>query len=155
MPTPRAIVHGRGLGAVQKSSSSKATAIFARGAYWQYVSTEKWRERSWRLFSTDPLGRLAGVAEAIKFEFVGFDGKPVFSGHGFLQIFNLAVVKFHDFPTSRTNQMVVMTFVRHIIELGLSAEMAFLRQSRVAKEFKGAVDRGEADMGVLFGQNMI
>ncbi len=37
-----------------KKLSSKATAIFARGAYWQYVSTEKWRERRWRLFSTDP-----------------------------------------------------------------------------------------------------
>ncbi len=38
-----------------KMSSSKAAALFARGAYWQYVSTEKGRERRWRLFSTDPL----------------------------------------------------------------------------------------------------
>jgi len=136
---------------LSKGSSSKATAIFARGAHWQYVSTEKWRERRWRLFSTDPLGRLAGVAEAIEFEFVGFDGKPVFPRHGFLQIFNLAVVKFHDFPAARTYQMVVMAFVRHIIELGLGPEMTFLRQACVAKEFEGAVDRGEADMGVLFG----
>ncbi len=37
-----------------KKSSSKATAIFARGASWHDVSTEKWRERRWRLFSTDP-----------------------------------------------------------------------------------------------------
>jgi hypothetical protein len=44
----------RGLGSVQKSPSSKAAAIFARGAYMPYVSTEKWRERRWRLFSTDP-----------------------------------------------------------------------------------------------------
>ena len=42
------------IGAVQKSSSSKAAAIFARRAYFQYVSTEKWRERRWRLFSTVP-----------------------------------------------------------------------------------------------------
>ena len=40
--------------AVQKSPSSKAAAIFARGASWHDVSTEKWRERRWRLFSTDP-----------------------------------------------------------------------------------------------------
>ena len=40
-----------------KKLSSKATAIFARGAYWHYVSTEKWRERRWRLFSTDPKWR--------------------------------------------------------------------------------------------------
>ncbi len=37
-----------------KMSSSKATAIFAYGASWQYVSTEQWRERRWRLFSTGP-----------------------------------------------------------------------------------------------------
>ncbi|MEO8325899.1 MAG: hypothetical protein ABI618_08625 [Nitrospirota bacterium] len=49
-------------GPVQKSPSSpalshvegEATAIFAAGAYTEYVSTEKWRERSWRLFSTGP-----------------------------------------------------------------------------------------------------
>jgi hypothetical protein len=44
----------RGLVAVQKSSSSKAAASFARRAYFQYVSTEKWRERRWWLFSTAP-----------------------------------------------------------------------------------------------------
>ncbi len=32
----------------------KAAAIVARGAYWHYVSMEQWRERRWRLFSTDP-----------------------------------------------------------------------------------------------------
>jgi hypothetical protein len=44
-----------GLGSVQKSPSSKAAAVFSGGAYAEYVSTEKWRERRWRLFSTDPL----------------------------------------------------------------------------------------------------
>jgi len=39
----------------QKSSSSKAAAFFTRGAYSQYVSTAKRRERRWRLFSTFPL----------------------------------------------------------------------------------------------------
>ncbi|MCW5782523.1 MAG: hypothetical protein KIT39_04355 [Nitrospirales bacterium] len=41
-------------GPVQKSPSSKATVIFASGAYTKYVSTEKWRERRWRLFSAGP-----------------------------------------------------------------------------------------------------
>jgi hypothetical protein len=53
------IWNGRGFGPVQKSQSSKATAIFARGAYTEYVSTEKWRERRWRLFSTGPEVHLA------------------------------------------------------------------------------------------------
>jgi len=38
------------------SPSSKAAAILTRGAYSQYVSTAKWRERRWRLFSTFPYG---------------------------------------------------------------------------------------------------
>jgi hypothetical protein len=41
-------------GNVQKSPSSKAAAILTRGAYMKYVSTAKWRERRWRLFSTFP-----------------------------------------------------------------------------------------------------
>ena len=45
-------------GSVQKSPSSKATGNFERGAYTQYVSTQNWRERRWRLFSTDPIGRV-------------------------------------------------------------------------------------------------
>ena len=32
----------------------KAAAIFPRGAFWHDVSTEQWRKRRWRLFSTDP-----------------------------------------------------------------------------------------------------
>jgi hypothetical protein len=40
------------LGNGQKSSSGKAAALLARGAYSQYVSTTKWRERRWRIFST-------------------------------------------------------------------------------------------------------
>ena len=49
-------------GNVQKSPSSpvlslaegKAAAILTRGAYMEYVSTAKGRERRWRLFSTFP-----------------------------------------------------------------------------------------------------
>jgi hypothetical protein len=41
-------------GNVQKSSSSKAAALLTHGAYSQYVSTAKGRERRWRLFSTFP-----------------------------------------------------------------------------------------------------
>ena len=48
----RVVLPAKGVGAVQKSPSSKATAVFLRGAYFQYVSTEKGRERRWRLFST-------------------------------------------------------------------------------------------------------
>ncbi len=39
---------------VLRPPEGKAAALFARGAYWHYVSTEKGRERRWRLFSTGP-----------------------------------------------------------------------------------------------------
>ncbi len=42
---------------VLRPPEGKAAAIFARGAYWYYVSTEKWRERRWRLFSTGSIGK--------------------------------------------------------------------------------------------------
>ena len=48
-------LNDRGLGSVQKSPSSKATAKLMRGAYLLYVNTANWRERRWRLFSTDPM----------------------------------------------------------------------------------------------------
>ena len=51
---PIRTLHVRGLRAVQKSSFSKTAAIYSRRAYFQYVSTEKWRERRWRLFLIAP-----------------------------------------------------------------------------------------------------
>jgi hypothetical protein len=44
--------HARSL---PEGSVQQGAAIFTRGAYAEYVSTEKWRERRWRLFLTDPL----------------------------------------------------------------------------------------------------
>jgi signal transduction histidine kinase len=52
MPLEKWIAATNGNG--QKSPSSKAAALLARGAYSQYVSTAKGRERRWRLFSTFP-----------------------------------------------------------------------------------------------------
>lgn len=86
---------------------------------------------------------------------MGLNGKPIIPGHGFLQVFDLAILEFHNFPTSCTNQMVMMAFVGHIVELGLGSEMTFLRQVGVAKEFEGPIDRGETDVRVFFGQDVI
>jgi len=54
-------------GNVQKSPPSKAAAILTRGAYSQYVSTAKWRERRWRLFSTFPEEFLDGRRDILWF----------------------------------------------------------------------------------------
>jgi len=50
----RGMIDASSQGNVQKSPSSKAAALLARGAYAQYVSTAKGRERRWRLFPTFP-----------------------------------------------------------------------------------------------------
>jgi len=47
-------------GFVQSHAEGKAASIYAHRAYFQYVSTEKWRERRWRLFSTAPSSFLSG-----------------------------------------------------------------------------------------------
>ena len=48
------MIDGSSQGNVQKSPSSKAAVFLVSGAYFQYVSTVKRRERRWRLFSTFP-----------------------------------------------------------------------------------------------------
>ncbi len=58
----------RGFGSVQKSPSSKAAAFLTRGAYSQYVSTAKRRERRWRLFSTFPNEYLVWVQRMTKWD---------------------------------------------------------------------------------------
>ncbi len=57
-------------GNVQKSPSSKAAALLTRGAFSQYVSTAKGRERRWRLFSTFPERNFLVLPEAVHLTFV-------------------------------------------------------------------------------------
>jgi hypothetical protein len=52
IPASTGMTKNNDVGNDQKSPSSKAAAGLTRGAYFQYVSTAKWRERRWRLFST-------------------------------------------------------------------------------------------------------
>ncbi|WP_342348836.1 hypothetical protein [uncultured Nitrospira sp.] len=58
-------------GPVQKSPSSKATAIFARDAYTEYVSTRKWRPAC-----AKPLRRRQGT------RLVAFFNRPYNAGPG-------------------------------------------------------------------------
>jgi len=46
---------------LSQGSFSKAAAIFMRGAYGEYVSTEKWRERRCRIFSTASVSKKEGT----------------------------------------------------------------------------------------------
>lgn len=64
-------------------------------------------------------GGMAGTAETVKFEFVGLNGKAVYSRNLFLKVFDLAVLKFDNFSAGGTNEVIMVTLVGHIIELRL------------------------------------
>lgn len=86
---------------------------------------------------------------------MGANRKTVFSRDFFLQLFDLAILEFYDFIASRADKMIVVSFMGHVVELSLIAEMLLLRQAGLAQEFKCPVHRGEADMGVLPGKQPI
>ena len=77
---------------------------------------------------------------------------PFFSGHGFLQVFDLAVVKFHNFPTSCTKSdghdgPLWATLSNWV----LGSEMTFFAPSRCRKKsLRVPIDRGEDRCGGLF-----
>ena len=92
---------------------------------------------------------------AVQFQFMGSNGESILSGDFFLQFFYLAILEFYDFITHRADEMVVVPFVGHVIELCLTSEMLLLSEAGLAQEFERAVDRGQADMGVLLGEQPI
>ena len=79
---------------------------------------------------------------------MGPNGEPVFSGDFFLQLFYLTILEFYDFITYRADEMVVVPFMGHVVELCLAAEVLLLSEAGITQEFERAVDRGQADMGV-------
>ena len=91
----------------------------------------------------------------VQFQFMGPNGEPVFSGDFFLQLFYLTILEFYDFITHRADEMVVVPFMGHVVELCLAAEVLLLSEAGIAQEFERAVDRGQADMGVLLGEEPV
>ena len=51
--------------------------------------------------------------------------------------------------------MVVVPFVRHVVELGLTSEMLLLGQAGLAQQFQRAVHGRQSDVRVLFGEQPI
>jgi hypothetical protein len=51
---PRGDIHHQLEGMFKKVRPARPQPFWLRGAYMEYVSTAKWRERRWRLFSTFP-----------------------------------------------------------------------------------------------------
>ena len=61
----------------------------------------------------------AARAETVEFEAVSLDGKAVSGGDFFLQLLDLAIFKLHDLPATGADEVVVVSFVRHVIVLSL------------------------------------
>ena len=97
----------------------------------------------------------AAAAEAVEFKAMGGNGEAVPGGDFFLEFFDLAVFKFHDLAAVGANQMVVMAFMGNVVVLRLGAEMAGLCQPGFAKEIERAVDGGESQMRIFFGQLVV
>ena len=94
-------------------------------------------------------------AESVEFEPVGGNGKTVLGGDLLLEAFNIAVFKFHDLATTCANEMVMMTFMGHIVVLGLRSKMPGLSQTCFAKQVEGPVNGCEPEMRVFAGQLVV
>jgi hypothetical protein len=93
--------------------------------------------------------------EPIKLETVGVDREPVRGGDFFLEAFNVAIGEFHDLAAAGTDEMVVMAFMGDVVVLRLGAEVPRLGEAGLAKQVEGAIDRGQAQMRIFFGELVV
>lgn len=97
----------------------------------------------------------AGGADAVELQFVGLNGKPVMSRHFFLESFDVVILKFYNLAARRADQMIVMALVRHVIILGLSAEVSRLREAGFAEQVQRSIDGRQPNMRIFFGEKTI
>jgi hypothetical protein len=97
----------------------------------------------------------AAGTEPVEFETVGLDGEPVMGGDFILELFDFAIFKFDDLAAARTDQMVVMALMGHVVVLSLSAEVPGLCPAGFAEEVECPVDRGQSQMGILLRQLVV
>ena len=103
-----------------------------------------------------PGGSMTTVGtQAVEFQFMRLNYESVLAGHLLLQTLNLTILEFHDFSAARADQMVVVSFMRHIVILRLRAKVSCLSQAGLAEQIQCAVNRRQTEMRVLFGQLMI
>jgi hypothetical protein len=93
--------------------------------------------------------------EPVELKAVGLDGKTVPRRDLFLKPLDVAILKFHDLPTTCTDEMVMVALVRNIIVLGLGAKVTRLGQACFAKKVECAVNGRESKMGVFACQLMV
>lgn len=94
-------------------------------------------------------------AETVELKTVCVDGEAVGRGDFFLEAFNVAIGEFHDLAAAGANEMVVMAFVGDVVILRLCAEVPRLREAGFAKQIQRAIDRGQPQMRIFFGELVI
>lgn len=97
----------------------------------------------------------AARAEAVELETVGLDREAVFRSHFFLKTFDIAVLEFHDFPTTCADEMIVVALVGHIVVLRLGPEMPGLCETCFTKEVQRAINGRQSQVGILPCQLMV
>lgn len=88
-------------------------------------------------------------AHTVEFQLMGLDSEAISAGDFFLKSFDVFILEFHDLAAGRADEVIVMPLVRHVIVLGLRAEVASLGQPHFAKEIERPVNRGKPDMGIF------
>lgn len=95
------------------------------------------------------------AAKTIELKFMGLNRKSIFGGDFLLKLFNLAILKLHNFPAGGADHMIVMAFLRHVVELSLCTKMPFLGQASLTKQLQGPVNGGKSNMRIFLGQKVI
>ncbi len=86
----------------------------------------------------------AARTEPVEFKAVGLNRKAVTGGHLFLKTLDVAVFEFHNLSAAGADEVVVVTFMGHIVVLGLGAEVPGLCQAGFAEEIKRTVNRRQS-----------
>lgn len=68
----------------------------------------------------------AAGAHAVEFQLMHLDGEAVSASDLFLESFDVFILEFYDLAAARADEVIVVPLVRHVIVLGLRAEMARL-----------------------------
>lgn len=97
----------------------------------------------------------AARAESVEFEAVGGNRKAILGCDFFLEAFDIAVFKFHDFATARADEVVVMSLMGYVVILGLGSKMPRLCQSRFTEQVQGPINGRESKVGIFACQLMI
>jgi hypothetical protein len=93
--------------------------------------------------------------EAVQFKAVGLDDKAILGGDLFLQAFDLTIFELHNSSTAGADEVVVMALMGDIVVLRLRAEMPGLGDSGFAEQVQGAVNGGQSQVRVFFGELVI